>query len=137
MAGADYTLGGPIYWFMVALLVLAGILAAFVVLHSLMVARRGRFAEKPASVWLWAGPQAVYLVLLFVVQGPWLPLIAAAVLVFITPLALIQSLAYLLRVVFPKAIEQAQTVEPDGAEPNGRARASASESPSESSPPAE
>ena len=102
MAGADYTLGGPIYWLMIGLLVLAGMLAAFVVLLALLVARRGRLAEKPASVWLWAGPQVVYLALLFVVQGPWLPLIASAVLVLLTPVALIQSIVYLLRVVFPK-----------------------------------
>ncbi len=102
MAGADYILGGPIYWFMVILLLLAGMLAAFVVLHASLVARRGRLAEKPVSVWIWAGPQAAYLVLLFLVQTPLLPLIASAVLVFLTPLALIQSIAYLLRVVFPK-----------------------------------
>jgi len=102
VGGADYILGGPIYWFMVILLVLAGMLAAFVVLHASLVARRKQLADTPASVWLWAGPQAGYLALLFVVQTPLLPLIASAVLVLLTPLALIQSIAYLLRVVFPK-----------------------------------
>jgi len=100
--GADYILGGPVYWLMVILLLLAGMLAAFVVLHASLVARRGRLAEKPVSLWLWAGPQAAYVALLFLVQTPLLPLVASAVLVLLTPLALIQSIAYLLRVVFPK-----------------------------------
>jgi len=103
--GADYILGGPVYWFMVILLLLAGMLAAFVVLHASLVARRGRLAGKPASVWLWAGPQAGYLALLLVVQTPLLPLVASAVLVLLAPLALVQSFAYLLRVVFPKPVE--------------------------------
>jgi len=107
VGGTDYILGGPIYWFMVALLVLAGMLAAFVVLHASLIARRKQLAEKPASVWLWAGPQAGFLALLFVVQTPLLPLIASAVLVLLTPLALIQAIAYLLRVVFPKPVGQA------------------------------
>jgi len=102
VSGADYILAGPIYWFVVVLLVLAGMLAAFVVLHASLIARRKQLAEKPASVWLWAGPQAGYLALLLIVQTPALPLIASAVLVLLTPLALIQSIAYLLRVVFPK-----------------------------------
>lgn len=109
--GADYVLGGPVYWFVVALLVLSGILSAFVVLHASLIARRGRLAGRPSSVWLWAGPQAAYLALLFVVQTPLLPLVAAAVLVLLAPLSLVGSFAYLLRVVFPKAPESSPPAE--------------------------
>ncbi len=135
MASPDYVLGGPVYWFMVTLLVLAGMLSAFVVLHSVLVARRGRLSDAPLSVALYAVPQAVYLALLFIVQGPWLPLIAAAILVFITPLALIQQVVYLLRVVFPKPGARTEAVEP--AELDVPSSASAAESPSDSSPSAE
>ena len=137
MASPDYVLGGPVYWFMVTLLVLAGMLSAFVVLHALLVSRRGRLAGAPWSVAFYAVPQAVYLALLFIVQGPWLPLIAAAILVLITPLALIQQVVYLLRVVFPKRVTQAETVESGESEPHEPAAASAPEPPSETPPSAE
>ena len=137
MASSDYILAGPVYWFMVTLLVLAGMLSAFVVLHALLVSRRGRLAGAPWSVALYAVPQAVYFALLFIVQGPWLPLVAAAVLVLLTPIALIQQIVYLLRVVFPKPAAQVENVEPAITEPDRRASALAPEPPSESSPPAE
>lgn len=134
MASPDYVLGGPVYWFMVTLLVLAGMLSAFVVLHSLLVSRRGRLAGSPLSVALYAVPQAIYLALLFVVQGPWLPQIAAAVLVLVTPIALIQQIVYLLRVVFPRP-----TVDAGQAGESAIAKSSelAPELPNQSSPPAE
>lgn len=137
MGSSDYILAGPVYWFMVTLLVLAGMLSAFVVLHAVLIARRGRLAGAPWSVALYAVPQAVYLALLFLVQGPWLPLFAAAVLVLLTPIALIQQIVYLLRVVFPKPAAQAESVESVMVEPEGQASALVPESPSESSPPAE
>jgi len=109
VASPDYILGGPVYWFMVTLLVLAGMLSAFVVLHAVLVARRGRLADAPLPLALYAVPQAGYLALLFIVQGPWLPPIATAILVLITPLALIQQVVYLLRVVFPKPVAPSES----------------------------
>lgn len=100
--GSNYILGGPIYWFMVVLLFLAGMLAAFVVIDSVRRAFFAHTAERTVRWWTYLVPQGAYLLLLLVVQGPWLPLIASAVMVLLTPLALIQSIAYLLRVVFPK-----------------------------------
>lgn len=137
MASPDYVLGGPVYWFMVTLLVLAGMLSAFVVLHALLVSRRGRLAGAPCFVALYAVPQAIYLALLFTVQGPWLPPIATAILVLFTPVALIQQVVYLLRVVFPKQGAQAEMVESGEAAPHEPAAASAPEPPSETPPSAE
>ena len=102
MLGAKYILGGPIFWFMIALLFIAGMFAAFVVLDSLRRAFFAHTATPDARWWAYLAPQGLYLLLLLVVQTPLLPPIASAVLVFLTPLALIQSVAYLLRVVFPK-----------------------------------
>lgn len=103
MPGTDYILGGPIYWFMVTLLFLAGMMAAFVILDSL---RRAFFAHTALRTWRWwtyVVVQAAYLALLLVVQTSLLPPIASAVMVLLTPFALVQSIAYLLRVVFPKS----------------------------------
>jgi hypothetical protein len=100
--GADYILGGPVYWFMVALLLLGGTLAGFIVLDSLRRAFFAHSSQPDARWWAYLAPQGAYLLLLLVVQGPWLPLSASAVVVLLTPFALIQSIAYLLRVVFPK-----------------------------------
>ena len=102
-AGSDYILGGPFYWFMVTLLVLAGMLSAFVVLDSLRRRLRDRSAKTTLTWWAYIVPQAAYFVLLMVVQTPLLPPIAAAVLMLVTPIALVQQFAYLLRVVFPKS----------------------------------
>ncbi len=137
MAGADYILGGPIYWLMIGLLFLAGMLAAFVILDSLRRAFFAHTSKPDARWWAYVAPQGVFFLLLLVVQGPWLPLIASAVLVLITPIALIQSIAYLLRVVFPKPTAQAEAAEPGVTEPEAQAASEPSSSPSESSPPAE
>ena len=104
MLSPNYILGGPIYWFMVLLLFLAGMLAAFVILDSLRRVFHTHTSQPDARWWAYFVPQSAYLVLLLVVQTPLLPLIASAVMVLLTPFALIQSVAYLLRVVFPKPV---------------------------------
>lgn len=100
--GSDYVLGGPFYWFMVTLLLLGGMLSAFVVLDSVRRRMRDRDARSTISWWVYVVPQTAYFVLLMLVQTPLLPPVASAVLMLLTPLALIQQFAYLLRVVFPK-----------------------------------
>ena len=137
MAGADYILNGPIYLLMIGLLFLAGMLAAFVILHSLRRAFFVHTSKPDARWWAYLAPQGLFLLLLLVVQGPWLPLIASAVVVFITPFALIQSIAYLLRVVFPKPMAQVEAFQSGADELQERESASSHSSPGESSPPAE
>ena len=117
--GSEYVLGGPVYWFMVILLVLAGMLSAFVVLDSLRRRLRDRDVRPAGSWWVYVVPQAVYFVLLLVVQADWLPLIASAVLVALTPFALVQQVVYLLRVVFPKQPAKPIVAEEDSAQPPG------------------
>ena len=114
--GSDYVLGGPFYWFMVTLLMLAGMLSAFVVLDSLRRRLRDRAAKPTVAWWAYIVPQAAYFVLLMVVQTPLLPPVASAVLVLATPLALVQQFAYLLRVVFPRTAAEAIAEEQHDAE---------------------
>jgi hypothetical protein len=97
----DVTLGGPVFWFMVAMLFLAGMLSAFVSLDS---ARRLLLLKPDPTRWLWAYllPQAAFFVLLIVGQIPSVPFRVTGIVVLMTPFALIQQVVFLLRVVFPK-----------------------------------
>lgn len=102
MPGADYILGGPVFWVVTGLLFVAGMLAAFVVIDAV---RRARFpGSRPAEPlrWFFLVPQAVFLVLMLLGQGGAIPIVVTGIVVISTPLALAQGVAYLLRVVFPK-----------------------------------
>ena len=109
-------LGGPVFWFIVGLLFLAGMLAAFVLLDSWRAKRRARMADLPEPWWLYPAAEVIYLALLFIVQTPVVPAVWSAVLVLITPVAIGVGVAYLLRVVFPKPTEDAAWNEADAIE---------------------
>ena len=64
MPGSDYILGGPVYLFLVALLFLAGLLAAFVVLDSLRRAFVSHSSRPDGRWWAYLGAQGAYLLLL-------------------------------------------------------------------------
>ncbi len=103
-------LGGPVWIFLMAVMFLAIGLAVFVVVDSIRRLVRCGPDERP---WLlfYSCLQGLYLVMLGVAQLDVMPRIFAAVVAVCTPLALIQSLAYLLRVVFPKHPEQTPACE--------------------------
>ncbi len=97
-------LGGPVWYFLVAVMVLTIGLAVFVVIDSVRRLIRCGPDQRP---WLlfYACLQALFLLMLAIVQLKVLPTVFSAIIVFFSPLALIQSIAYLLRVVFPKHAE--------------------------------
>ena len=95
-------IGGPLFWFLVGVLFLAGMLAAYVAID---VTRRAwfpgtRLAER--ARWWYLVPQAAYLVLMLLGQFNAIPMAVTGIVVLCTPLALGQQVVYLLRVVFPK-----------------------------------
>ena len=103
LRGLDYFTGGPVGWYFLIVYAAAVLLAAFVVIDSLLPKRRARFAQLPEPAWIYTGFQAVFLALVLFGWVPPLPRWVAAVPAVLTPFALAEQVAYLLRVVFPKA----------------------------------
>lgn len=117
-------LGGPVWIFLEVVVVLAIGLAVFVVIDSVRRIRRCGPDERP---WLlfYACLQGLYLLFVLVAQLSVMPRILGAVVAIATPLALIQSVAYLLRVVFPRRPDKTppcelgeETLEPPAHEPD-------------------
>lgn len=96
-------LGGPLFWLMTVLLFGAGMLAVFVVID---VARRAISYGDHAAEKLRLGyliPQLIFVVLMMLSQFEGLlPIEVVGIVTLCAPVALIQGLAYLLIVVFPK-----------------------------------
>jgi hypothetical protein len=95
-------IGGPLFWTLVGVLFLAGMLAAYVAID---VSRRAwwpgaRMAERLR--WWYLVPQSAYLVLMLLGQFGAMPMAVTGAVVLCTPLALAQQATYLLRIVFPK-----------------------------------
>jgi len=100
--GAPEILGGPVWWYFVAVYVIAIALAAYVLFDSQRAARAERLASLREPARLYPIASGVYLVC---VVGVWIPAIPRAISVapvLLTPFSLVLSVAYLLRVVFPK-----------------------------------
>jgi len=111
--GSDYVLGGPVFWIATGLLLVAGALAAFIVFDSL---RRAFFpGARPAEPLrlFYVVPQALYLFVVVLGQVRAIPVLVTGIFVLLTPLALVQGIAYLLRVVFPKPADAAGESTPD------------------------
>jgi len=100
-------LGGPVWWYFVGVYVLAAALAVYCLSDSLRPTRASRLADLREPNWLYTVLFAVYLVCVFGVWIPAIPRAVSAVPVVLTPLALALAVAYLLRVVFPKASVEA------------------------------
>ncbi len=119
----NLVLGGPVWWFAATLLVLAGLFGLFTFFDSLFV-RRAAFDGLREPRWSYTVGQGVYLLVLGAAQISSVPRLAGAIVVLVTPFALAQSFAYLLRVVFPKVeapvargAESPDTREHDAPEP--------------------
>jgi hypothetical protein len=106
---AAQVLGGPVWWFVFGLYLLTIALAVFVLIDSQRPARREALAAIPEPSWLYAVFTGVYLVVVVGVWIPAVPRIVAVVPVVLTPIALALSVAYLLRVVFPKPASAMRT----------------------------
>lgn len=96
------TLGGPVWFFAVAVVVVAVALAIYTVVESVRPRRAEAAKRLPEPLWTYTAGQGLFLALLALVQVAPLPPIASAIAVFLVPLALVQSFAFLLRVVFPR-----------------------------------
>ncbi len=103
-------LGGPVWIFLVVVVLLAIVLAAYVLLDSV---RRFRRCAPNGRPWLlfYACLSAFYLLVVVLAQVSALPRILAVFVAVGTPLALILSFVYLLRVAFPKHPERTPVCE--------------------------
>lgn len=100
--GAPQVLGGPVWWFVFGVYVLALGLSLYVTIDSLRASRRERLAELSEPSWLYTAIEGAFAVVALGVWIPAIPRVAAAVPGFAFPFALAFGVAYLLRVVFPK-----------------------------------
>jgi hypothetical protein len=100
--GAPEVLGGPVWWFVVGVYLLAIALAAFVLIDSSRPRRRDRLAALPEPAWLYAGMSGLYLACVVGAWIPGVPRVLTVIPVFLTLLAMPTAVAYLLRVVYPK-----------------------------------
>ena len=107
--GLDWFSGGPVGWYFLFVYVAAVLLAVFVCIDSLRPKRRARMAELPEPGWIYTGLQAIFLVFALFGWIPPLPRWVAVIPVAMTPFALAEQVAYLLRVVFPKTTVAATT----------------------------
>lgn len=97
-------LNGPVWLFAQFVILGAIVLSVYTLADSLRPARRAKVAERLREpLWLYSALTGTYLALLVAVQIiPGLQL-ASAVVSIATPFALALGIAYLLRVVFPRA----------------------------------
>ncbi len=95
-------IGGPLFWILVSVLFLAGMLAAFVVIDVVRSSWFGGPRPTQRVRWWYLAPQAAYLVLIVFGQFNAIPIALTGIVVLCTPLALAQQAAYLLRIVYPK-----------------------------------
>jgi hypothetical protein len=123
--GAPEVLGGPVWWYFVGVYVLSIVIAAFTLVDSQRPGRHERLAGLPEAAWLYPVMSGIYLVCVVGVWIPGIPRVLSVVPVLLTPFALAVSVAYLLRVVFPKP-ETAEAAERPEAKSEKGPRAGAS-----------
>ncbi|MDR3687294.1 MAG: hypothetical protein P4L93_10100 [Coriobacteriia bacterium] len=100
--GLEWFTGGPVGWYILGMYVLAVGLALFVLVDSLRAVRREHLAELPEPAWIYPVFGGGFLVFVFSVLLPFVPVAFSAVSALLTPFWLAIAVAYLLRVVFPK-----------------------------------
>jgi len=122
--GAPQVLGGPVWFFLQALILSSVALALFVFFDSFRPKRAQQAASLPEPLWTYTAGQGAFIATLLlaqVVKGvSWISAVPAILMLF----ALAQGVAYLLRVVFPApasaatdAPGEAAVVAPDEARP--------------------
>jgi len=113
--GLDWFTGGPVGWYILGMYVLAVGLAIYVLVDSQRAARRPRLDELPEPAWIYPAIGGGFLILVVSVLFPFMPVMFSAVPALLTPFWLGVSVAYLLRVVFPKPAPT-DSLEPSGDE---------------------
>ena len=108
LRGLDWFSGGPVGWYFLFVYVAAVLLAAFVCIDSLRPKRAARFEALPEPAWIYPALQGIFLAFALFGWIPPLPRWVAVIPVAMTPFALAEQVAYLLRVVFPKAEKPAE-----------------------------
>jgi hypothetical protein len=103
-------LGGPVWIFLVVVLVLTIGLAIFVLVDAIRRLVRCGPDERPWLIF-YAALQALYLLMLVVAQLSILPRIFAAFVAVATPFSLVLSFVYLLRIAYPKHPENTPACE--------------------------
>ncbi len=99
----DVSLGGAVWTYLTVVLFITAMLSAYVVIDSLRPARQRRPWVLREPLWTYTLGQCLYFALLVLGQVGQLRFTFAAATTLLTPFALAQGIAYLLRVVFPKA----------------------------------
>jgi hypothetical protein len=122
--GLEWFSGGPVGWYFLFIYVTAVLLAVFVVIDSLRSKRRARVEALPEPAWVYPAFQGVFLAFALFGWVPPLPRWVAVIPVAMTPFALAEQVAYLLRVVFPKpssapAEDPAEAPSPERSTPDG------------------
>ena len=100
--GAPQILGGPLWWYLVIVYVLAIGLSIYVSIDSRRAERAETLASLREPAWLYDVCQPAFLFLVVVVWLPFLPRGLSVLPVVLVPFALADQAAYLLRVVFPR-----------------------------------
>ena len=100
--GLEWFTGGPVGWYFLGMYVLAVGLAIFVLVDSQRPVRRPRLDELPEPAWIYPVISGGFLIFVFCVLLPFVPVLFSAVPALLTPFWLAISVTYLLRVVFPK-----------------------------------
>jgi len=99
----DVTLRGPVWLFATTVILIALLLAVFVIADAIRRARRaGADDGSPVRLWPYAVAQALFLMSLVVAQVLEGTSLVSALPVVLAPVALGFGVAYLLRVVFPR-----------------------------------
>ena len=93
-------LGGPVYWFLLAVLFGSGLLSLYVIADSFRSARAERLAGTARVLWI--GPQVVYAAAFVASLIPAAPTQIRFITMAAAPLAIILQLSYLLKVAHPK-----------------------------------
>lgn len=98
----DLFLNGPVFLFLAAVVVMAALLALFVAADAFRPRRREALARVPEPGWSYAALQGAFLVALGAGQFAAAPDWVRTVSVGLVPVSLAVSVAYLLRVVYPR-----------------------------------
>jgi hypothetical protein len=109
----DVIIGGPVLLMTTGLLFVEGMLAVFVAIDGARRLVRPPTGATPSRRLLfYVVPQALYVLLMFLGEINATPMIVTGVVMLMTPIVFVQSVVYLLRVVFPKPVAGGSSEEP-------------------------
>jgi hypothetical protein len=105
----DATLTGPGIWFINIVGIVSGLMAVFICVDAWRGVRASALPDSTSKL-IWVGPQALYIAALVATITPGvLPSEYRWIVLAATPIAVILQFSYLLKVVYPKQAEGADT----------------------------